>query len=244
MSLIKSKVGEWMINIFCLIGVLGIVAGFIYFVFIKDSISEQRLIDESISSIEAYTKGPSQNNLSVAISKHSECHNALHYDHTCLPDQRKDFLILIIENGDVDTVLNHDALFRSLGLMDGKYNDLMANYKGKERTGLLLKADALARQGDAKSALPIYRALFLEGNRYEVAVRLRGLLSYYGCRSDFEIWGEFSEQFSQSVRPYGSPYPAQENSLPVSELVNRRIMLRKGEFVPFMPECPLSRLAK
>lgn len=245
MSLNKSKVGEWMINISCLVGVLGIVASLIYFFFIKDSIIEQRLIDESVSSIEVYTKSPSNEHLSIAIFKHSECYSAIKFDYACLPDHREEFLKLLIDNGDIDTVLGKDVFFRSLGLMDGMiYQHLMANYTGNEKIGLFLKADALARQGDVKPALPIYKELFLEGNHYQVAVRLRGLLSYYGCHPDYEVWGEFTEQFSQSVRPHGSPYPAQESSLPVPELVNRRIMLRNGEFVPFMPECPLSRLTK
>lgn len=237
----KSKANQEKFIIFIIIT---LAFGFLYLCFNQFYFKEKQSIETSLASIEDYINHPSDTNINYAISKYEECYKEISYDRDCLPEDLEKFNKALIEHEHIDTVLENQLLAGNLALIDdGIYSGLMTNYKGTSSTGLFLKADSLVRQGNVKSALPIYKLLFQEGKRYAVSLRLRGLLNYYGCRSDFEIWGEFSEQYA-AIRPAGSPYPAQEKSLSVQEVIEGRIKLRNGEFVSFMPECPLSGLTR
>ncbi len=241
MQIDKSKVNQ---DIFLIFTIITLAFGFLYLCFNKFYFKEKQSIETSLASIEDYINHPSDKNITYAISKYEECFKEISYDRDCLPEDLEKFNKTLIEHQHIDIALENQLLVSNLALMDdGIYSGLMSDYKGTSSTGLFLKADSLVRQGDVKSAMPIYKLLFQDGERYEVSLRMRSLLSYYGCRSDFEIWGEYSERYA-AIRPTGSPYPAQEKSLSVQEVIQGRIKLRNGEFVSFMPECPLSGLAQ
>lgn len=235
---------QWIISIFIISICVGLCSVLVYFLIIRGCcLIEEQVIDSSVSSIESYINEPTDKNLSNAIIKHEECFKRIKFDFDCMPEKQNELINLLIENEHIDINMQNEAFFQSLSLKDGIHSNLMARYKGTSSVGLFLKADALVRQGELRSAMPIYKLLFHEGRHYEVATRLRGLLTYYGCRSDFEIWGEYSEQIAD-IQPTGSPYPAQEISLSVQEVIEGRIRLRNGEFVSFMPECPLSKITR
>ena len=122
---------------------------------------------------------------------------------------------------------------------------MMAHYTGKVPDALLLKANALVRNGDIGEALPIYQALFAQGMQRYVAISLRSIFKHYGCIEDIEIWGEFSaSEISVDTQPPGSIYPEQPRIFSVDEIVDRRIRLRNGEFIAPSDNCPINRMLK
>jgi hypothetical protein len=226
--------------------VFGLIALFIYFVFIRDGLINKEMIGKSNIAFQRYMDSPTLENAKQALDEFRICTARLGIWPCDFPSHRE-LISVLINTGHIDLVLEDNDLVErfSLNYSQGIYGQrnaqLMSDYKNDLPNGLIMKADALVRKANFREALVIYKSLLEKGHQWQVADSLRSLLSYYGCTTDVEIWGEFTNaEPSELVRPSGSPYPAQP--IFVDNIVDLRIRLRKGEFVPFSPECPLSKL--
>jgi hypothetical protein len=239
---IKSLVSE--ASAFLL--VFGFIALFIYFMFIRDGLINREMISKSNVAFQRYMDSPTLENATKALDEFTICSMGISQGSCDFPSE-SELIVLLINTGHIDLVLEDEFLVVSFNFdyeqgTNGRRNaQLMINYKNDLPNGLILKADALVREGNFEDALPLYKSIFEKGYQSQVAHSLRGVLSYYGCTNDVEVWGEFTNKKpSNSTMLTGIPYPAQ--SLSTDTIVDRRIRLRKGEFVPFSPECPLSKL--
>lgn len=226
--------------------VFGLIALFIYFMFIRDGLINREMISKSNVAFQRYIDSPTVENAKQALDEFRICSTRLGLWPCDFPSQNE-LIMLLINTGHIDLVLEDNFLVGkfsfdySQGIYGQRNAQLMSNYKNNLTNGLIMKADALVRKGNFEEALSIYKSLFDKGHQWQVADSLRGLLSYYGCTTDVETWGEFTnEEPSKLIRPSGAPYPAQP--IAANEIVDRRIRLRKGEFVAFTPECPLNKL--
>lgn len=224
----------------------GLMVLFIYMVFFREDFEKKEIVNKTNITINQYLSAPTIENAQIALTQLKKCAKEAGITHCDFINQTE-LTDLLISYGHIDLVLEDAYLTELINLYFGKgaigYRNakLMTNYLGSHPEGLIMKADALVRIGNFEEALSIYKSLFEKGHQWQVADSLRGLLSYYGCTTDVETWGEFTnEKPSNLVRPSGSPYPAQPIS--ADEIVDRRIRLRKGEFVAFTPECPLNKL--
>ena len=242
----NEQIKSLVIGVLTYLVVFGLIALSIYFVFFRDGLINKDMINKSNVAFQHYIDSPTLENAKQALDEFRACSMRLGQWQCDFPS-RSELIMVLINTGHIDLVLEDNLLVTAFNFdysqgINGKRNaQLMSNYKNNLSNGLIMKADALVRKGNFEEALSIYKSLFEKGHQWQVAVSLRSLLSYYGCTTDVETWGEFtSEDPSHLVRPSGSPYPAQPIS--ADEIVDRRIRLRKGEFVAFTPKCPLNKL--
>lgn len=237
----NSRIKSFLIEASAFLVVIGLIATFIYFVFLRGWFIDEEKKDVTLSAFNLYMKDASDTNFSYALSAYTECFTRLSFVDCDYP-RESDLVSIMILNGHIDKIINDDYLRVGFGLEGGINTELMLDYSGNDATGLFMKADALVRDNRAHLAIPIYKSLFERNRLKEVAVRLRDILSYYGCSADYEVWGELTERQTTEVHPPGAPYPKQAQSLPTKEIVDLRIRLSRGEFVPFTPDCPINKL--
>lgn len=235
------RIKSFVIETSAFLVVIAFFAAVIYFAFLRDGIIDEEKKESVISALNSYMENASDINLSHALSAYTECNARLVFSE-CAFSREADLISMMISNGHIDQIIDDHELRVGFGLGDNVNAALMVDYRGSGINGLFMKADALVRSNQIHLAIPIYKSLFERNKNNEVAVRLRGLLSYYGCTSDYEVWGEFTEGQTTEIHPYGSPYPKQAQSLSIQEIVDLRIRLSRGEFVPFTPECPINKL--
>lgn len=244
----NEKIRSLAIGASAFLVVFGLIATFIYYVFIRDGLINKEMIGKSNIAFQHYMDSPTLENAKQALDEFRICSTRLGVWPylSDFPSQSK-LIELLIDNGHIDLVLEDNflvdmfSLDYSKGIYGQRNAQLMSSYRNNLSNGLIMKADALVRKGRFEEALSIYKSLFEKGHQWQVAESLRSLLSYYGCTTDVETWGEFTnEEPSNLIRPSGAPYPAQPIS--ANEIVDRRIRLRKGEFIAFTPECPLNKL--
>jgi hypothetical protein len=239
---VNNKIKSFVLEAFAFSVAIGLVATFVYFVFLRDRIIDEEKRGAANFAFNLYIENASDTDFSNALSAYKECITRLHYGDCDYP-RESDLVSIMISNGHIDQVINDFELRGELGLDGGINSQLMVDYSGKEVTGLFMKADALVGSNQVSLAIPIYRSLFDRNEKVDVAIRLRGLLSYYGCTSDYEVWGELTERQTIEINPHGAPYPKQPQSLSAQEIVDLRIRLSRGEFVPFTTDCPINKLS-
>lgn len=237
----NNKIKSFLIEASVFLVVIVSIAAAIYFAFIRDGIIDEEKKESVISALNAYMENASDVNLSHALSVYTEC-NARLVSSECAFPREADLISILISNGHIDQIIDNHELRVGFGLEDDLNAALMADYRGSGTNGLFMKADALVRGNQIHLAIPIYKSLFERNEKTWVAVRLRDLFSYYGCTSDYEVWGELTEHQTTDVHPHGSTYPKQTQSLSTQEVVDLRIRLSKGEFVPITPCCPINKL--
>lgn len=237
----NSRIKSFLIEASVFLVVIAFIAAVIYFAFLRDEIIDEEKKESFISALNSYMENASDINLSHALSAYTEC-NARLASSECEFPREADLISMMISNGHIDQIIDDHELRVGFGLGVNVNEALMVDYRGSSINGLFMKADALVRSNQIHLAIPIYKSLFERNKSNGVAVRLRGLLSYYGCTSDYEVWGEFTERQTTEIHPYGAPYPKQAQSLSIQDIVDLRIRLSRGEFVPFTPECPINKL--
>lgn len=242
----NNKIKSFVLYAAAFLVAFGLIALVVYFALFRDGLINKEMISKSNIAFQHYIESPTLENAKQALDEFRICSMRLGQWPCDFPRQ-SELILLLIDTGHIDLVLEDNYLVErfsfdySQGIYGQRNAQLLSNYKNNLSNGLIMKADALVRKANFNEALAIYKSLFEKGFQWEVANSLRSLLSFYGCTTDVETWGEFtSEEPSNLVRPSGSPFPAQPIS--ADEVVDRRIRLRKGEFVAFTPECPLNKL--
>lgn len=237
----NQKIKSFVIDTFAFLLVFGLMALCVYFIFFRSWIIDEEKRDAVISASNLYMEDASDTHFSNLLLAYKECFSRLRFG-DCDYSRESELVSTLLLKGHIDQIINDFDLRVGFGLDGGINAKLMVDYLGEDTTALFMKADALVRENRVQLAIPIYKSLFERNNRYEVAVRLRGLLSYYGCTSDYEVWGEFTERQTTEVHPFGAPFPRQTLLLSTSEIVDFRIRLNGGEFVPFTVDCPINKL--
>ncbi|UUA74233.1 hypothetical protein [Cellvibrio sp. QJXJ] len=243
---IKNRTIDFLFNGVIAVVVVSFFGAFVYYGFIHDDRVRDESVETSNTAIRQYIANQTMDNAKFALDKLAECY-ALANTWVCSSENERAFIKALATTSHIDLLFSH-GLSTASDLKHGldiNQSSAMALYTGKVPEVLFLKANAMIRHGNIQEALPIYKALFLQGEQWSVATSLRSVFKHYGCIDDVEIWGEFTAaDVSRDTRPPGSAYPEQPRIYSVDEIVDRRIRLRNGEFITPSPNCPINLLMK
>ncbi len=241
---LKNRIMDFLFNGVIAVVVVSFFGAYVYYGFFRDDRVRDESVETSNTAIRQYIANQTMENAKFALDKLAECY-ALVNTWDCPSDNEQIFIEALATNNHVDLLFSEgfsaaSDLKRGLDL---KVSSVMVLYTGQVPEALFLKANAMTMQGNIQEALPIYKALFLQGEQWSVATSLRSVFKHYGCIEDVEIWGEFTaEEVSRNTQPPGTAYPEQPRIYSMDELVDRRIRLRNGEFINPSRNCPINLL--